>query len=256
MTGPGRAEYDAVLRPARLRAFPDGQFVGQESFMEAKAILQLARCAGVGPGATVLDLCCGTAGPGRLIAQELGGSHLGVDADGEAIALARQRTRGLPCRFSVARVPPVPSGRFDVVLLLETVLAFPDKQALARQVADALRPGGRFACTLEEGAPLTDTERARMPAADTVWPTPFDEFCAQLERAGLTVRWQADVTDEHRRRAAALGHAFEQDATAIAARLGRDVLDDLLAAHRLWEDWLATGRMRKFALVAERSCPG
>jgi hypothetical protein len=29
-------------------------------------------------------------------------------------------------------------------------------------------------------------------------------------------------------------------------------VDELLAAHRLWSDWLATGRVRKIAVVAER----
>ena len=34
--------------------------------------------------------------------------------------------------------------------------------------------------------------------------------------------------------------------------IGRRALDELLAAHRLWSEWLATGRVRKIALVAER----
>jgi hypothetical protein len=46
--------------------------------------------------------------------------------------------------------------------------------------------------------------------------------------------------------------AFAADATDIAAGIGRCALDDLLAAHRLWSEWLASGRVRKFALVAER----
>ena len=58
---------------------------------------------------------------------------------------------------------------FDVVLLLETMLAFPEKERLLQGVSQALVTGGRFAFTLEEGVPLTDTERARMPDADTVW---------------------------------------------------------------------------------------
>jgi sarcosine/dimethylglycine N-methyltransferase len=46
--------------------------------------------------------------------------------------------------------------------------------------------------------------------------------------------------------------AFAADATEIAARIGRRALDEVLAAHRLWSEWLATGRVRKIALVAER----
>jgi SAM-dependent methyltransferase len=248
-----RAPFVRALERARVAAYEPGEFVGQESFMRAGEILALARRAGVAPGASVLDLCCGVAGPGRLIARELGCAYLGVDYSAGAIEIARERAAGLPCRFEVARIPPVPSGPFDVVLLLETMLAFPDKQELVGEVSGALAPGGRFAFTLEEGAPLTQAERARMPDADTVWLTPLDELLACLERAGLAVRWQDDWSDAHRAVADALIDAFAADATDIAAQIGRRALDELLAAHRLWSDWLREGRVRKLALVAQKS---
>ena len=50
----------------------------------------------------------------------------------------------------------------------------------------------------------------------------------------------------------ALHDAFAADAPAIAAQIGRRALDELLAAHRLWSDWLQTGRVRKLAFVAEK----
>ena len=107
-----------------------------------------------------------------------------------------------------------------MVLLLETILAFPDKEPLLRQVAGALAPGGRFAFTLEEGPPLTEAERARMPDADTVWLTPLAEMLSLLERAGLVVRWREDCSDSHRAMADALIAAFAADAPAIAAQIG------------------------------------
>lgn len=94
-----------------------------------------------------------------------------------------------------------PEGAFDVVLLLETLLAFPDQQTLLREVGTALAPGGRFAFTLEEGRPLID--------------------------------------------------AFVAEQSAIVAELGRGALDDLLAAHRLWSDWMTTGRVRKFVVAVK-----
>ena len=147
-----------ALERARLSAHAPG-----EGFMTAGEIRALAVRAGVGPGVTVLDVCCGIAGPGRLLTRELGCAYLGVDASAAAIARARERSRDLPCRFAIGQVPPLPAGPFDVVLLLETMLAFEDKDALVREIAKALRPGGRFAFTLEEGAPLTAAERAAMP---------------------------------------------------------------------------------------------
>ncbi len=137
------------------------------------------------------------------------------------------------------------------MLLLETMLAFPDKETLVRGVTGALSVGGRFAFTLEEGVPLTESERARMPDADTVWLTPLDELLGILARNGLLVSWQDDWSRSHRAVAESLIDAFTADATDIASLIGGDALDELLAAHRLWSEWLATGRVRKLALVAE-----
>ena len=220
--------------------------------MTAGEIRALAAQAGIGPGVAVLDLCCGIAGPGRLLTRELGCTYLGVDASPSAIAIARDRAGDVPCRFAVARIPPLPTGPFDVVLLLETMLAFEDKDALVREIFPALRPGGRFAFTLEEGPPLTAAERSALPDADTVWLTPLEEMAASLERAGLAVTWQEDHSRAHRATARALADAFAADAEAIAAQLGRRALDDLLAAHRLWVEWLDAGRVRKLAVVAQR----
>jgi SAM-dependent methyltransferase len=150
-------------------------------------------------------------------------------------------------------MPPLPPGPFDVVLLLETMLAFPDKTQLLREVSAALAPGGRFAFTLEEGQPLTEPERSSMPDADTVWLIPLEEMLTCLERAGLVVRWQDDLSAAHREIADSLIDAFAGDATEIAAQIGERALDELLAAHRLWSDWLAEGRVRKLAFVAEKA---
>ena len=247
-----RGVFDRALHRARVSAYATGDFVGQESFMTAGEIRALAVQAGIGPGVTVLDLCCGVAGPGRFITRELDCAYLGVDASASAVAIARERTNGLPCRFATAEVPPLPDGFFDVVLLLETALAFEDKDALLREIAAALQPGGRLALTLEEGAPLTMAEREAMPDADTVRLTPLDEIADSLEGAGLALTWQEDHSHAHLASARALTDAFAADAENIAAQIGRRALDELLAAHRLWIEWLDNGRVRKLALVAER----
>lgn len=248
-----RAPFDVALHDARVSAYPPGEFAGQESFMSAAEILSLAAEAGITRGTPVLDLCCGVAGPGRLITRELGCRYTGVDASADAVRIARARAGGLACRFLVATVPPLPAGRFEVVLLLEALLAFRDKETLVREVARALPEGGRFAFTLEEGLPLTATERARMPDADTVWLTPLPELVDCLERASLRVRALRQCTAAHLAAVDALAGAFEADAVAITARIGPRALGDLLAAHRLWSRWLREGRVRKFAVVAEKA---
>ena len=248
-----RAPFVEALQRARVSAYPPGEFVDQESFMRASEIRALAVAAGIGRGTEVLDLCCGVAGPGRLVARELGCRYLGVDYSPSAVEIARERAVGLDARFEVAMVPPVPSGPFDVVLLLETMLAFPDKRELVAEVAAALRPGGRFAFTLEEGHPLTEPERDAMPDADTVWLTPLPEFVGLLEDAGLRVRSHVDCSAAHLEMVDALIASFEGEATEIREQVGDRALDELVAAHRLWSYWLHTGRVRKFALVAEKA---
>jgi len=247
-----RAPFAQALQRARVSAYAPGEFVGQEGFMRAGEIRALAGRAGIAPGVSVLDLCCGVAGPGRLVIQELGCTYLGVDLSSSALDIARASAGDLPCRFVVSRIPPIPRGPFDAVLLFETMLAFSDKETLLQGISGALRTGGRFAFTMEEGLPLTEAERERMPDADTVWLTPLREMRSCLERAGLVIRWQDDCSRSHRAVADSLITAFDADATNIAAQIGVRALEELLAAHQLWSDWLREGRVRKLAFVAEK----
>jgi hypothetical protein len=46
---------------------------------------------------------------------------------------------------------------------------------------------------------------------------------------------------------------FVADAADIAEQVGSRALEELLAAHRLWSDWLREGRVRKIAFVAEKT---
>jgi ubiquinone/menaquinone biosynthesis C-methylase UbiE len=221
--------------------------------MRAAEVRRLARQARVGSGVSVLDLCCGVAGPGRMIAAESGCRYLGLDRSARALATARQQAGKLTCRFEQAHLPPLPpEDRFEVVFLLETMLAFPDKEALAGEVARVLEPGGRFAFTVEEGRPLTQQERARMPGADTVWLVELAELTGVLRDAGLAVTWRQEHTSAHRATAAALLRCYLADSAQIAGQIGPQATAELITAHQLWTDWLGRGRVRKFAMVAEK----
>jgi len=226
--------------------------MGQQSFMRAGEVRKLAHQARVGPGVSVLDLCCGVAGPGRMITAESGCHYLGVDYSASALATAKELAGNLPCRFEQAHLPPLPKGRFDVVFLLETMLAFPNKDALVSEVARALEPGGRFAFTVEEGRPLTRQERTRMPGADTVWLIELAELTGGLRNAGLTVTWRQEYSSAHHAIATALLRCYRADSPQIAGQIGTQATAELITAHQLWSDWLGSGRVRKFAMVAEK----
>jgi hypothetical protein len=137
--------------------------------------------------------------------------------------------------------------------MLETMLAFPEKERLLAEISGALSLGGRFAFTMEEGMPLTESERETMPDAHTVWLTPLPEMLRYLARVGLVVRWQADFSCSHRAVADSLINAFATYAPDIAPLIGHRALEELLAAHQLWSDWLGGGRVRKIAFVAEKA---
>jgi ubiquinone/menaquinone biosynthesis C-methylase UbiE len=241
-----------ALGRAKATAYPAGEYVGQESFMRAAEVRRLAHQARVGPGVPVLDLCCGVAGPGRMITAESGCRYLGVDQSASALATARQLAGELPCRFEQAHLPPLPEGRFEVVLLLETMLAFTDKEALVGEIARTLEPGGRFAFTVEEGRPLTRLEQSRMPAADTVWPVELAELTDVLRNAGLAVTWQQEYSSAHHAVATALLRCYGADSAQIAGQIGEQATAELITTHQLWSDWLSSGRVRKFAMVAEK----
>ena len=187
-----------------------------------------------------------------MITAESGCGYLGVDCSASSLAAARELAGNLPCRFEQARIPPLPPGRFEAVLLLETMLAFADKKALVDDVAHALQPGGRFAFTVEEGRPLTSQERATMPGADTVWLIELAELTGLLRAAGFALTWQDECSSAHHAIATALLGCYRAHSQQIAGQIGTQATDDLITAHQLWSSWLGNGRVRKFAMVAEK----
>ena len=249
-----RARFVQALQQARVTAYAPGDFVEQESFMRAAEIRALAERAGIAPGVTVVDLCCGVAGPGRFITRELGCTYLGVDSSSSALEIARERAGDLPCRFRARANTSNPSRP------VRRGAPARDHARLSRQ-GDAARRDNAGAQarravrlhSLEEGLPLTEAERERMPDADTVWLIPLSEMLAYLERAGLRVRWREDVSRSHPHRGRFLaecvrrrcdGHRGADRACGTRRPAGRPPALERVAAG---------GRVRKFAFVAERT---
>lgn len=77
--------------------------------------------AGIAPGARIADVGCGPGAVLRLLAERAGanGQAVGIDADLEAVAMARQQTTGLPqARVQVGRADAtgLESGAYDVIM--------------------------------------------------------------------------------------------------------------------------------------------
>ena len=65
-TVPAMYRFVEALRRAQEAAFGPGEYVEQQSFVSASEIRTLAEQAAVGPGVSVLDLCCGSRRTGPL----------------------------------------------------------------------------------------------------------------------------------------------------------------------------------------------
>ena len=91
-----------------------------------------------------------------------------------------------------------------------------------------------------------------MPGADTVWPVELAELTGVLRDAGLTVIWQQEYSSSHHATATALLRRYRADSPQIAGEIGTQATAELITAHQLWSDWLGSGRVRKFAIVAEK----
>jgi hypothetical protein len=91
-----------------------------------------------------------------------------------------------------------------------------------------------------------------MPGADTVWPIELARLSGVLHTAGLTVTWQEEHSSAHHAMATALLRCYRADSPQIAGQVGPQATAELITAHQLWSDWLSSGRVRKFAMVAEK----
>lgn len=96
----------------------------------------------------VLELGCGVGFNSRLLAaQHPDVSFLGLDLLERHVERARLDAAGLEnLRFRAASYEPLPDdlGQFDVAFAVETLCYARNPEAVARSIASALRPGGRF----------------------------------------------------------------------------------------------------------------
>ncbi|MCY9588740.1 class I SAM-dependent methyltransferase [Paenibacillus chitinolyticus] len=154
------------------------------------------------PGESVLDLGCGTGTLAHEIAL-LGAQVTGVDFSEAMIEQARQNYPELA--FEVGDARTYRSGRtFDAVFSNAALHWVPQADEAARTVAEALRPGGRFAAEFGGFGNVARIERAIHeavreagidPEPRNPWYFPtIGEYTGVLERAGLDVRY-AEIFD-------------------------------------------------------------
>jgi ubiquinone/menaquinone biosynthesis C-methylase UbiE len=135
------------LRPDEL--FPHDQ----DHYGGTAANDALAKCAHIGSGTKVVDLCAGLGGPARYLAHRYGAFVTGVELTPARVVGAAELTQrvGLSSQVQVVEgnvtALPLPDASQDAVVSQEALFHVTD---LARALSEAhrvLRPGGRIAFT-------------------------------------------------------------------------------------------------------------
>lgn len=167
--------------------------------------------AGLTAGDNVLDLGTGTGAVAQRAALTVGpsGRVVGIDISPDMLALAQQRVTALgldnlTLRDGSAESIPVDDGTFDVVLACLSMMYVIDRESAAREIARALRPGGRFVASVWAGPEECDIVLFQQTAGRFAGPPPVpgvgpgsladaSTFLRQLDAAGIQARVETQV---------------------------------------------------------------
>jgi demethylmenaquinone methyltransferase/2-methoxy-6-polyprenyl-1,4-benzoquinol methylase len=136
--------------------------------------------AELGPGDSVLDICCGTGDLAFESASRVspGGHVVGCDFSEQMLDLAREKAaeRGAPVRFEWADALQLPydADRFDAVTVGFGVRNFADRDRGLREMARVLKPGGRLV--------VLEFTEPRRPPFSTFYSLWFDRIVPVLGR--------------------------------------------------------------------------
>ena len=134
----------------------------------------IAACsrAGIGEGATVVDMGCGPLGALPALQSVVGrsGTVIGIDASGSALGRARELVPGARLVHGDVNAIDPPVANADLVYCRLFLLHQPEPAATLRRAAAMLRPGGTLIAhepsDRETGAPSSEPY---VPAMTRVW---------------------------------------------------------------------------------------
>jgi SAM-dependent methyltransferase len=224
-----------LSRPRELAARLDAYRAGLEALdffdQEMRPHNERLRAsAAIRPGERVLDVGCG-AGQTSLDAARAGGQVLGVDVSEQMLERARVRAAGVDnVEFVLgdAQTHPFERASFDVAISRCGLMFFADPDAALRNIAAALRPGGRLAGLIWQRYEDNEWATALGVSRDPFSLGDPEATRALLERAGFReVRFES--VEDRVFYGADVDAAY--DWASRFAALGETELRELLAAH-------------------------
>jgi sarcosine/dimethylglycine N-methyltransferase len=183
---------------------PDDLFPhDQDHYGGVAANDMLARCARIGIGSKVVDLCAGLGGPARYLAHRYGAIVTGIELTPARVVGAAELTRrvGLDGQVRVLEGDvtdlPLPDASQDAVVSQEALLHVPDLGRALGEAHRVLCPGGRMAFTnWIIHRPLSEAQRQLlwdgMAAATLIG---IDRHAESLLDAGFEIEAVEDETD-------------------------------------------------------------
>jgi SAM-dependent methyltransferase len=149
-----------------------------------RLILQLLRAhTPVDSLPRILDLGCGTGG--NTTAYQVLGTVVGIEPDGNAVALAHARGGAHYCRGGGTALP-FSAESFDAVVATDVLEHIADDATAASEVHRVLRPGGVFVLSVPAHPWLYSRHDAALLHHRRYTR---DMLVTVLQRAGLEVRW-------------------------------------------------------------------
>jgi ubiquinone/menaquinone biosynthesis C-methylase UbiE len=189
---------------------------------------RLVDLLGLSEGSVVVDLACGSGGPGAWVASQSGATLIGVDPSAPGLALAAQRVErvGLSQRARFVKgtfeKSHLPEACADAIMSVEALQYAPDKAAAFAEMHRLLRPGRRLAMVCFEVDP-SSVEGVPVLGVD-----PVPNYRPLLEGAGLQVLSYEETLGWRERVERTFG-AVVANAAAITTELGEPAAAAALA---------------------------
>ncbi|MEU5553664.1 methyltransferase domain-containing protein [Micromonospora sp. NPDC047793] len=175
------------------------------------------RLAGIGPGARILDLGCGTGRPAVRIARRTGAEVVGISISGRDVELAQAYAAGEDdaenVTFQQANALDLPfePGSFDAIVAIDSFAYFADRGELLARISPLLKPGGRIVLTddVARGPELTGQDEQDTLFMLACWrQAPLaraEDYSGFAVAAGLELVEVTDITENTKN---TLAHAY------------------------------------------------